>query len=184
MILRRWRAVGKRAVGLGLVVLACMALVACGNDGDGGGERLSAAQLTTKGDAVCEKLDADVKTAADTVETGITFTPEKMQEFYTKLLPVIDDAVEGFKALEPPQDLEDAYDSAIEQIQIDRKTLAGATNSPDAAKKFYDTGVDPFTATGQKLAAAGITACGSDAAGDTTTTTAAATDSTTATTTK
>lgn len=177
---------GKRAVGLGLVVLACMALVACSNDGDGGsgsGDRLTAAELTTKGNAVCARLKKDVLAAADTVETGITFTAEKMQEFNTKLLPVVDRAIAGFQALKPPADLEPALDSAIEQAEIDRKTLAGATTSPEAARNYFDTGVDAFTATGQKLAAAGITACRDETA-TTTTTAAGITDSTTATTAK
>jgi len=171
--------VGKRAVGLGLVVMACMALVACNDDGGGGsGDRLTAAELTTKGNAVCAKLKQDVLAAADTVETGITFTAEKMQEFNTKLLPVVDRAIAGFKALKPPADLEPALDSAIEQAEIDRKTLAGATTSPEAARNYFDTGVDAFTATGQKLAAAGITGCRDETA--TTTTTAAATTGSTA----
>lgn len=174
---------GKRAVGLGLALLAGgMSLAACGGDE----KRLTAAELTTKGNAVCAKLDADVKKLADTLPVSISFTPDQMQTFYTKILPLLDRAVAGFKKLEPPKDLEDAYDSALDQIQIDRRTLAGATNSPEAAKNLFDTGVDPFTATDQKLRAAGITGCGEEpapgAGGDggaaTTTTTAAVTTTT------
>jgi len=168
--------VGKRAVGVGLSVLACMALVACG---DGGKDRLTAAELTTKGNAVCTTLDSEVKKLADTFPVSISFTPEQMQEFYSKILPLLDRAVAGFKDLEPPEDLEGAYDSAIDQIEIDRRTLAGATNSPAAAKNLFDTQVDPFTATNQKLAAAGITACGADDGAATSSTTAAETTTTT-----
>lgn len=173
---------GKLAVGLGVAMLASMALVACNDDGGGGGDRLTAAELTTQGNAVCTKLKADVVAAADTVETGITFTADKMQELYTKLVPELDKAIAGFKDLKPPEDLEAALDSAIEQAEIDRKTLVGATASPEAARNFYDIGVDPFTATGQKLAAAGITECRLQTAADTTTTVAGSTDPTTATT--
>lgn len=177
---------GKRAVELGLVVLACLALAGCSDDkgGGGGGDRLTAAELTTQGNAVCTAVKEDVVAAADTVETGITFTPEKMQEFYTKLVPVLDKAIAGFKKLNPPEDLEPALDSAIEQAELDQKTLVGATNSQEAAKNFYDVGVDPFTATGQKLLAAGITGCREAPAEDTTTTGAGtpSTDPTTTTT--
>lgn len=153
---------GKRAVGLGLVVLACAVLVACGGDGT---KRLTAAELTSRGNAVCAKLDTDVKAVADGF-TGITFTPQQMQDFYTKIVRLVDNAVTSFKALEPPKDLEQVYDSALNQVAIDRTTLAGATKSAAAAKNLFDTGVDPFTATNQKLAAAGITACRDNGAPD------------------
>lgn len=150
----------KRAVGLGLVAVAFVALAACGG---GGKDRLTAAQLTAKGDAVCVTLDNDVKALADSLPTSITFPPEQMQAYYKRIVPLIDKAVTSFKALTPPKDLEAAYDSALVQVDIDRKTLVGATSSPAAAKNLFDTRVDPFTATGQKLAAAGITACGGTA---------------------
>lgn len=171
---------GMRAVGLGLAALAGLALVACGSDD----ERLTAAELTTRGDAVCKALQVDALALGDSFPVSITFTPEQMQDYYTKLLPLVDKAVAGFKALEPPKDLEGAFDSALTQVAIDRTTLKGATSSPAAAKNLFDTGVDPFTATNQKLAAAGITACGgtppADGSGSTTSTTAGATSSTTA----
>ena len=149
-----------RAVGLGLVVAACVALAACGEDDT---QRLTAEQLTTQGDAVCVKLDNDVKALADTLPVSITFTPQQMQDYYKQIVPLLDQAVLSFKKLVPPEDLEAAYESALTQVEIDRKTLVGATSSPAAAKNLFDTRVDPFTATGQKLAAAGITACGGTA---------------------
>lgn len=150
----------RRAVGLGLVVLSAVVLAACKN---GDGPRLSAAQLTERGDAVCVTLDNDVKALADSLPVSITFTPDQMQDYYTRIVPLVDKAVASFKKLVPPKDLEAAYESALAQVDIDRKTLEGATRSPEAAKNLFDTRVDPFTATGQKLAAAGITACGGTA---------------------
>lgn len=175
---------GKRAVGLGLVVLACLALVGCKDDGGGGGGRLTAAELTTQGNAVCTVVKEEVVKAAETVVTGITFTPEKMQEFYTKLVPVLDKAIAGFKKLNPPSDLEPALDAAIEQAELDQRTLVGASKSQEAAKNFYDVGVDPFIATGQKLLAAGINGCREAPAEETSTTVAGTepTDPTTTTT--
>ena len=147
---------GERAVRLGLAALACMALVACGGDDE---ERLTATELTAKGNAVCTKLDSDVKALADTLPVSISFTPEQMQDFYSKIVPLLEKAVASFEELDPPEDLADTYQSALDQIEIDRRTLEGATESPEAAKNLFDTQVDPFTATNQKLAAAGITAC-------------------------
>lgn len=154
----------KRAVGLALVVLACVALAACGGDEK---DRLTAAQLTAKGDAVCATLDNDVKALADSLPVSITFTPEQMQDYYKKIVPLVDKAVASFRALEPPKDLEAAYDAALVQVDLDRKIFVGATGSPAAAKNLFDTRVDPFTATNQKLAAAGITACGGTASSGT-----------------
>lgn len=167
----------KRAVGLGLALLLSAGVAACSDDdgdggGGGGGDRLSAAELATQGDAVCAKLDTDVKGLADSFPVSVDFTNEQMQEYYTKILPLIDAAVTGFKALRPPEDLENAFEAALAQADIDRQTLSGGTASPEAARNLFDTQVDPFTATSQKLAAAGITACGGTATTTTTTTTA------------
>ena len=169
----------KRAVGLGLALLLSVGLGACKDDdgGGGGGGRLSAAELTTQGNAVCATLDAEVKKLLDSFPVSIDFTNEQMQEYYTKVLALVDNAVASFKKLRPPSDLQSSLEAALAQLDIDRKTLAGATASPEAARNLFDTQVDPFTATNQKLATAGITACG---AGSTTTTTAPpATSSTT-----
>ena len=171
----------KRAVGLGLALLLCAALGACNDDdgGDGGGgDRLSAAELTAQGDAVCAKLQTEVTALTDSFPVSIDFTPQQMQEYYTKLLPLVDGAITSFKALKPPEDLEGAYEAAMAQIDIDRQTLAGATASPEAARNLFDTGVDPFTATNQKLAAAGITSCGGTPPAGSTTTAPAATTTT------
>lgn len=163
----------KRAVGLGLALLLSVGLGACSDDDDGGGGgggRLTGAELATKGDAVCTKLEADVQALVDTFPVSADFTNQQMQDFYTKLLPLVDGAEASFKALRPPDDLEEALDAALAQFTIDRQTLAGATASPEAARNLYDTGVDPFTATNQKLAAAGIKACSDSAPAATTTT--------------
>ena len=165
-----------------LVVLACVGLASCSDDDDdgasgtGGGERLTAAQLATRGDAVCNELDAEVKKLAADFDQTIIFTPEQMQTLYTKLVPLVDDAIEDFQGLEPPTDLEAKYDAAIEQMKVDRQKLVDASKSKEAAKTLFDGGVDPFQPTNEKLAAAGITACSEDsptgdgagAAGDTT----------------
>lgn len=168
---------GKRALGLGLVVAVSLALAGCGDDGT----RLTAQELAAKGNAACTNLDKDVKALADSFPVSLNFTPEQMQDFYRKIVPLVDKAVADFKKLDPPKDLEGAFDSAMEQIDIDKRTLVGATASPEAAKRLFDTGVDPFTATNQKLAAAGITACGgTPAGGESSTTTAPAATTTTA----
>ncbi len=148
---------------VGLVVLACVGMGACSDDDDsdggGTGDRLSAAELATKGNAVCTKLDADVKKLASQFDNTIIFTPPQMLELYKKLLPLVDKAIEDFGDLNPPANLDAKYDDALAQLGQDRKGLADATASEEAAKKLFDTGVDPFTATNEKLAAVGITAC-------------------------
>lgn len=154
-----------RSIFAGLVVIACLGLAACSNDDDpggGGGDRLSAAELATRGDAVCTKLDADVKELASQFDNTIIFTPAQMLDLYKKTLPLVDEAIASFKELNPPTNLEAKYDEALAQLDTDRKTLADATASEEAAKKLFDAGVDPFTDSNEKLAAVGITACSAD----------------------
>ncbi|HET7489209.1 MAG TPA: hypothetical protein VFJ85_14860 [Acidimicrobiales bacterium] len=149
---------GKRAMALGLVMAAVLALGACGDNT----KRLTATELTTKGNAICLTFSSEVKKIADTFPASVDFTPAQKQDFYHKLLTPLAKAISDFKALTPPKKLAKTYDAAMKQIDIDRQTLEGAGGSQEAAQRLYETGVDPFAATGQKLAAAGITACGGE----------------------
>lgn len=178
-----------RAVVVGLVLLVGVGLAACSDDDDGGGGgdgRLSAQELATQGDAVCRKFAADYVELASAYQESPVFTEAQMQELYTKMVPLVDNALASFKDLEPPADLESKYDEALVQFEQDRQTLVKASGSQEEARRFYDAQTDPFTATNQKLTAVGITACGSsagggDATGETTSSTAAPeTSSTTA----
>ena len=160
----------KRAVGMGLVLVAMMATAACGGDDDGddredaGGTRLTQAELATRGDAVCNRLDAEVKQLANEFEPSITFTPEQMQQLFQKLVPVVDTAITDFEELEPPENLEAKYDEALQQAADDRQRLVAASESQESARMLFEGGQDPFTATNEKLAAVGITACSDDEA--------------------
>jgi hypothetical protein len=179
--------VRSRAVVVGLVLLAVVGLAACSDDDDGGGggDRLSAAELTSQGDAVCRKFATEVQDLGEDYQQSVTFTEAQMQEFYTKMVPLVDDALSSFRDLDPPADLETQYEAALAQFEQDRGTLVKASETPEEARRFYDAQTDPFTATNEKLTAVGITACGSgagggEASGESTTTTAPATSSTTA----
>jgi hypothetical protein len=161
--------VRKRAVGMGLVLVAMLATAACGGDDgddgeDAGGTRLTQAELATRGDAVCNRLDAAVKQLANEFEPSITFTPEQMQQLFQKLVPVVDTAITDFKELEPPEDVEAKYDEALQQAADDRERLVAASESQESAQMLFEGGQDPFTATNEKLAAVGITACSDDEA--------------------
>ncbi|MGH9179983.1 MAG: hypothetical protein ACRD0N_15735 [Acidimicrobiales bacterium] len=179
----RWR-----AVVVGLVLLAGMGLAACSDDDDGGGGggdgRLSAAELASEGDAVCRQFAADYQELAADYQDSPTFTEAQMQELYTKLVPLVDNALNSFQELEPPANLQAPYDAALAQFEQDRGTLVKASESQEEARRFYDAQIDPFVATNEKLTAVGITACGSgassdEASGETTTTSAAETTTTT-----
>jgi hypothetical protein len=149
--------VRKVAIGAGLAMLA-LGFGACG----GGSESLTAAEVAARGDAVCSRLDGEVKAVAAEFPQTITFTPEQMQELWQKLVPKVDAAIEDFEDLDAPEELEDKLDEAVQQAKADREKLVEAGASPEAAKALFDTGEDPFKATNEKLAAAGITACSDD----------------------
>ena len=162
--LRKAGWVGK-ARRLGVVLVLVMAAAgACGGDDDGG-ERLTSAELASRGDAVCNRLDGEVKKLAGEFPDTITFTPPQMQELFQKLVPKVDTAIEEFEDLTPPEDLEAKYDEALAQAGEDRKKLVAAGESPDAARTLFESGEDPFSATNEKLAAVGITACSDGGAG-------------------
>ena len=148
--------VRKVAIGAGLAMLA-LGAGACG----GGGDSLTAAEVAARGDAVCSRLDGEVKAVAAEFPQ-ITFTPEQMQELWQKLVPKVDAAIQDFEDLDAPEDLEGKLDEAVEQAKADREKLVTASASPEAAQALFDTGVDPFEATNEKLAAAGITGCSDD----------------------
>jgi hypothetical protein len=169
--------------------LAMVALVAGGCSGDD--DRLTAAEVSARGDAVCERFQGEVTAVAAEFPQSITFTPQQMQEFWQKLVPKIDAAIEDFEEIEPPKDLEDEMAAAVAQAGKDRETLVAAGESPEAAQALYESQQDPFAATNEKLAAVGITACSDDgttegdagegAEGGETTTTAPAETTTTST---
>lgn len=150
----------KRAVGLGLV----LAMAAVGSAGCGGddGERLTTAELASRGDAVCNRLDAEVKEVASEFDSTITFTPDQMQQLFQKLVPKVDTAIADFEELNPPEDVEAKYEAALAQVQEDRERLVGAGESQEAARALFEAGEDPFAATNAKLADVGITACSDD----------------------
>lgn len=147
-----------RKVGIGVgVAMLSLALGACGGDG----ESLTAAEVAARGDAVCNRLDGEVKAVAAAMPR-ITFTPEQMQDLWGQLVPKVDAAIEDFAELDAPDELRGRLDEAVEQARSDREKLVRASASPEAAKALYDTGEDPFKATNEKLAAVGITACSDD----------------------
>ena len=175
-----------RAVVLALVAVAGLGLSSCSDDddgatgsGDGSAKGLSAKELATRGDAVCTRFAGEVQKLASEFDQTIIFTPDQMQALYTKMVPLVDGAIAEFKSLDPPATLDEKYDAALAQMEVDRQKLVTASESQESAKKLYDDGVDPFQSTNEKLAAAGITACsggsaaGGDASGEVTTTTTA-----------
>lgn len=175
----------KRAFGVGLVLLvAGVGLAACGDDDEDGGGGLTRAELAARGDTVCRDFELDVQKVAAEFATTPQYTPAQMQEFWTKLVPVVDGAITKFEELDPPKDLETQYQAALDQIQKDREKLVVASKTQEDAERLYQSGQDPFTATNERLSAVGITECGDtdsatedEGASATTTTTAATTTS-------
>lgn len=147
-----------RKGGVGAVLAVAAVLVAGACSEDDGGDRLTAAEVSARGDAVCNRFKQEVIAVAAEYQS-ITFTPEQMQEFYGKLVPKVDAAIKDFKEIEPPEDLEAQLDAAVAQAEKDRGTLVEAGDDQEAAQALYNSEQDPFEGTNEKLAAVGITAC-------------------------
>ena len=86
---------------------ACVALAGCG--GDGGGDRLSRAELVSRADAICRTYEARLDAL------GQPTNVDELKEFADKSVPIAKEGRDELRALEPPEDLEATYDAWLEQ---------------------------------------------------------------------
>jgi hypothetical protein len=97
---------------------AVVALAAgCGGGGDGdGGSALSAAEFRQQADAVCAKYQGQLNAL------GTPSSLEDLKDYVDKAVPIIDNGNAELQALEPPAELADKWNRAMElntqQLQI------------------------------------------------------------------
>jgi hypothetical protein len=106
-----------------LLVAAVAMLPACG--GDGGGGQLSAAEFRTQADKIC----ADAQTEFEAVEQPQS--EEELTEYLQKVVPILRDQVEKLDDLNPPDELQEDWDRAIE---LNRESLEKAEEAQQAAE--------------------------------------------------
>lgn len=146
------------------MAVAVLAVGACG----GSEERLTREELAARGDALCTEVDDRFDQAFR--ETGLPrdddLTPEQVQSFVKKIVPILDETIDKFEDLEPPKDLEQQYDAALAQARKDYAKVAAAAETPEGAESLLNNEEDPFAETNRKFEAVGITECSDDDAAE------------------
>jgi hypothetical protein len=147
---------------------ACAALAAAGcggsdsNSGSGGGDRLSDAEYKTQATKIC----TDSEKATDALDQPTK--AEEVKPFLQKGIDITQKAVDDFKDLNPPQDLEDEHNAvvtaeqgALDKLQEVTDSLKG--DASDAAKVQKATPeLDKISKdVDKKLVAAGLPKCAS-----------------------
>jgi small-conductance mechanosensitive channel len=154
----------------GLAVLGAAALIAgCGG---GGSDSLSADEFREQADAIC--ADGDEATDALTAPT----TPEQILPFLQTGLPISDEQRERIAALDPPDELQAAFDEAQDLNQQRRDLLQQAVErieageDPEAVLRELDPQLDQLQEESRaKARELGLAVCGADDDDGTTTAT-------------
>jgi hypothetical protein len=100
--------------------------LAAGCGGGGGGERLSKEQFQQKANAICKRYDAKI------AALGRPASPDDIPQFVEKGIPVIQQGIGELRALRPPAELEDDYNTMLDETE---KAIPAARRLADAAEK-------------------------------------------------
>ena len=97
---------------IALVATAMLALAGCGGGGDDSNKKLSYSAFGNAADKVCEKANAEV----DPISNKLTGKVETDAPIYDELVPKLDDALDEFSALKPPEALKPDFDKTVDLI--------------------------------------------------------------------
>jgi hypothetical protein len=102
------------------VLCGIAALAACG----GGDDRLSQEELVFQADAICGEYEGKL----DALDEPQSL--EDVEALANEAMPIIEKGVDELEQLEPPEDLEDAYDR---WIALSRESVAAIDDLKEAA---------------------------------------------------
>src|SRR5437764_12753166 len=118
-----------------LLPLAVSAAVVagCGSSGGGGGDRLTASEYTKQATKICTGSEKATNALKQPTK------PEEVKPFLQKGIAITQKAVDNFKALKPPKDLQNQHNAVVDAEQGALDKLKEVTNSlsgdaSDAAK--------------------------------------------------
>ena len=149
---------------------ALAALVVAGCGGGGGGSRLSKADFISQADAICQKAHEDENKVSFPNVNPSTASQDDLKKFgdAIKQATAIDrKEVDDLKALKPPEDFQDNYDEALQELS---DGLDHADNAVDEANKGDTAGLtrelnavqSKATEANKKAAAYGLKVCGAN----------------------
>lgn len=161
----------------GLAAVGAVAFIAgCG----GGSDSLSAEDFRTQADAICADTDRQIDALTE---------PESSDQVLTFLragLPIQQDQLDRLRELDPPEELQADFDSALDLLEQQTTAIDAAADriesgeDPQAVLTEADSNIDSLRGQAQEKARSlGLTVCGQDGGGsttDTTSTTATAPD--------
>ena len=87
-----------------LALALVTALVACGGD-----DRMSASEYRSEAKTICTEADR----ATEAVQEPSSASADAISQYFERLLEANDRTTQRFKALEPPEDLQQAHDDAL-----------------------------------------------------------------------
>ena len=114
-----------------VVGIASLALAAASCGGDGGGDRLTKDELISQGDAICEKYRSKFEAVdfPNADPTSPNTSDEVLDQFgdaLDEVVPIFRDQIGELRDLNPPEDFEDQYNGAMDDLD-------GAVDSLDEA---------------------------------------------------
>lgn len=107
-----------------LAVIAAAVVAGCGGDDN---EALTYDGFAEAANGVCQTAESTVNEASE----GLTGNPKQDAEIYDELIPALEDATNAFADLDPPEELQAAYDDFVEATDAQ---LEGARDAQAAAE--------------------------------------------------
>jgi hypothetical protein len=113
------------------IAAAALSLVAAGCGGDGGDQALTADEFRQQADAICKQYEGKIS------DLGSPSSLEELPDYVDKVIPIIDEGNGKLADLNPPEELSDDWDRAMELQDQNLKVahdLQDAIHERDTAK--------------------------------------------------
>lgn len=142
----------------GAVVMTGVALLgtACDNEADA----LTKEEWTKAADAICKTADDGFEKL---FETDFPTTPEKTADFFKKATPVVETEMADLRDLEPPDDIADDVDKALDLGDKGVEDFKAAETDADKATELFGSeGGENLTAWGNAFEDLGAAGCNAE----------------------
>jgi hypothetical protein len=144
----------RRVVVVGIAGVACLGLVACGDDDDA----LSEEEFLEQGNEICAEGSEALDALAERVfEEDEEPTPDQVSEFADEFEDNIDEQIDDLADLNPPEELADDVDAVLEDARgVLDEFVQDLREDPEAV---FSAEEDPFADINAQLEEIGLTEC-------------------------